>query len=63
MSLEVYRNLAQLEDISDSASKDYAIERILNKMLDDWQIIDAELKAWKDTKTYIVTGGSIDEIQ
>jgi len=25
-------------------------------------MIEAELKAWKDTKTYIVTGASIDEI-
>ena len=31
-------------------------------MNEDWQIIEAELKAWKDTGTYIVLGGSIDEI-
>ena len=62
MSLEVYKNLDQLEDISDTASKEYAIEKILNKMLEDWQIIEAEVKPWKDTGTYIVGGGSIDEI-
>jgi hypothetical protein len=31
-------------------------------MLEDWQIIEADLKLWKDTKTYIVSGYSIDEI-
>jgi len=31
-------------------------------MLEDWQIIDCELKPWKDTGTFIVSGGSVDEI-
>lgn len=32
-------------------------------MLEDWQPINVELKKWRDTGTYIVAGGSIDEIQ
>lgn len=32
-------------------------------MYDDWASIEVELKKWKDTGTFIVSGGSIDEIQ
>ncbi len=34
----------------------------MNKMREDWEAVDVELKEWKDTKTYIVSGSSIDEI-
>lgn len=29
-------------------------------MLDDWAPVNVELKKWRDTGTYIVSGGSID---
>lgn len=32
-------------------------------MKEDWQPINVELKDWKDTGTYIVGGGSVDEVQ
>ena len=32
-------------------------------MRDDWQPIVVELKKWRDTGTFIVAGGSIDEMQ
>lgn len=32
-------------------------------MIDDWQPVNVELKPWRDTGTFIVSGGSIDEIQ
>ncbi len=32
-------------------------------MIDDWQPVNVELKAWRDTGTFIVSGGSVDEIQ
>ena len=32
-------------------------------MKDDWENINVELKSWRDTGTYIVGGGSIDEMQ
>lgn len=60
---EIMKFLPQIEDISDNASKEFGIEKILNKMMDDWSKVLAELKTWKDTGTYIVSGGSIDEIQ
>ena len=32
-------------------------------MKDDWEPINVELKSWRDTGSYIVGGGSIDEMQ
>ena len=32
-------------------------------MKDDWEPVVCELKKWRDTGTYIVAGGSIDEMQ
>lgn len=31
-------------------------------MLEDWEPIICELKPWKDTNTYVVSGNSVDEI-
>jgi len=31
-------------------------------MLDEWDKVVCEIKPWKDTGTYVVSGGSIDEI-
>jgi dynein heavy chain len=61
-TLEILKFLPQLEEISDSASKEFGIEKILIKMLGDWDEVLVELKDWKDTNSYIVSGGSIDEI-
>lgn len=49
--------------ISESAEKEFGIEKIIKKMRDDWEPIIVELKKWRDTGTYIVAGGSIDEMQ
>lgn len=57
---EVFKNLDKLQEISDNAQKQFGIEKILNKMLEDWQPVNVELKKWRDTGTYIVAGGSID---
>jgi dynein heavy chain len=59
----ILQNSKALNDISDEAFKEYAIENILNKMLADWQPVNVELKAWKDTGSFIVSGGSVEEIQ
>lgn len=60
---EVFDKLTELEQISDTAQRQFGIELILNKMFDDWEPINVELKKWRETGTYIVSGGSIDEIQ
>lgn len=57
------QKLPELEEISDQASKEFAIEKILIKMNEDWKPIVVEIKDWKDTGTFIVSGSSIEEIQ
>lgn len=52
-----------MEEISDSASKEFNIEKIMNKMQEDWDPITVELKPWKDSGTFIVGGTSVDEVQ
>lgn len=54
---------AKLEEISDKASKEYGIEKILQKMRDDWSEVFAELKPWKETGTFVVSGVCVDEVQ
>jgi dynein heavy chain len=53
----------RLEEISENASKEFGIEKILEKMKEDWIPIAVELKDWKDTGTYVVAGGSVDDVQ
>lgn len=61
MNLE--EKYALLEEISDSATKEFSIEKILDKMREEWSIVVTELKPWKDTGTFIVAGVSVDEAQ
>lgn len=57
------KHIAKLEEISETATKEYNIEQIMIKMLGDWDEVHAELQAYKSSGTYRVTGGSIEEIQ
>lgn len=35
----------------------------MESIYEQWQPVNFELKAWKDTETYIVAGGTVDEMQ
>ena len=63
IELELSKKLDKIEEISDAASKEYSNEKILAKMLEDWQNVICELKPWKDTGTFVVSGAAVDEIQ
>ncbi|XP_059059125.1 dynein axonemal heavy chain 3 [Achroia grisella] len=52
---------AQLEEIEQYASKEYALEKSLNKMKDEWVGIKFEVVAYRDTGVGILTG--LDEVQ
>ncbi|KAF5289736.1 hypothetical protein FQA39_LY03653 [Lamprigera yunnana] len=52
---------AQLEEISGAATKEYALENILIKMMEEWADIRFELSPYRDTGVSILT--AIDEIQ
>ena len=57
---DIFDNLNKLEEISENAEKEFAIEKIISKMREDWAPVNVELKTWRDTVTYIVSGASND---
>ncbi len=48
-----------LQNISETASKEKGIERIMNKMRTDWKPIKLDIIPYKDTETYILRGVDI----
>lgn len=54
-------HVAVLEEVSEFASKEYALERALDKMQGDWTGQMFSFASWRETGTYILRG--IDDIQ
>ena len=52
-----------IEGISEQASREWSIEKALEKMRADWQGLNFELAEWKSTGTHILRGGPLDESQ
>lgn len=52
-----------IEEISEQASREWSIEKALDKMHTDWQELNFELAEWKATGTHILRGGPLDEAQ
>lgn len=53
--------LEALQTISVNASKEYGLEKALDKMHADWEGVEFKIMEYKDTGTYIV--GGTDDIQ
>ena len=53
MDMDIEKFVKDLEDISESASKEFQIEKSLDTQEEEWAPIIAEFKPWKDTGTYI----------
>jgi len=56
-------HLTKLEEISDAASKEYSLEKNLDKQLADWQETVFVMTPYRDSGTSILAGSCIDEIQ
>ena len=54
-------NIDQLQEISQTASREYTIENILKSMSEAWLEIRVEITPFEDTGTYVVKGESIEE--
>ena len=44
----------QITELSDTASREWSIEKALDKMIADWEELAFELGPWKETGTFIL---------
>lgn len=63
IDMEVGRHMLALQEISDAAAREHGLETTMDAMHAAWNSVHFELKAWKDTETYIVTATTVDEMQ
>ncbi len=60
LDLDAAGHIEQIQEIQVGAEKEYNLERNLNAMKKEWETIEYEVKAYRDTGTFIV--GGIDDI-
>ena len=61
VSAHILDKIEQVQAVSADASKEYSLEKALDKMFADWQPLEFVLMEYRDTGTMIV--GGIEEIQ
>ncbi len=51
-----------MEEISENATKEYALETALNKMEKEWENLNFAILNWKNRNIKILQGASVEEI-
>jgi dynein heavy chain len=60
LDLDAAGHIESIQEVTIAAEKEYNLERNMNTMMKEWGSIEFEVKAYKESGTYIV--GGIDEI-
>ncbi|GBG65773.1 hypothetical protein CBR_g52364 [Chara braunii] len=60
---DIGKYLPALDEISETATKEHTLERMLDSMENDWKDLRFELVPWGETGHAIFKGGPIDEAQ
>jgi dynein heavy chain, axonemal len=53
--------MSAIEEVSDFASKEYSLERTLDKMAADWSGLAFDYMPWRTTGTFILR--ALDDVQ
>ncbi|MEW5311652.1 MAG: hypothetical protein WDW38_003348 [Sanguina aurantia] len=60
---DISAHLPKVAELSDSASREWSIEKTMDTMTGDWEGLCFELGPWKETGTFILKGGPVDVAQ
>jgi dynein heavy chain len=60
LDLDAASHIEKIQEVTIAAEKEYNLERTLNAMKKEWESLEFEVKAYKDSGTFIV--GGIDDI-
>ncbi|KAF5833108.1 hypothetical protein DUNSADRAFT_10689 [Dunaliella salina] len=60
---DIASHLQKVSEVSDQASREWSIEKALDKMASDWDGMAFELGPWKETGTFILKGGPVEDAQ
>jgi dynein heavy chain len=63
LEMNVELHIDALSEVSEAASKEFAIEKAVSVMKSEWTEISLSIKKWRDTGTYILLGDSVEEVQ
>ncbi|CAF3434426.1 unnamed protein product [Rotaria sp. Silwood1] len=61
IEMDIIQHIPKLEQISEAASKEFSLEKAMEKMKKDWQNIEFSIIPYRETGTYVLS--AVDDIQ